>query len=43
MVNDNGTLKNAFVWIKSGLPDKQWPVPTTPVSSSRTAACTSRT
>jgi plastocyanin len=32
MVNDNGTLKNAFVWIKSGLPDKQWPVPTTSVS-----------
>jgi Carboxypeptidase regulatory-like domain len=27
IVNDNGTLKNTFVWIKSGLPDKQWPVP----------------
>lgn len=32
IVNDNGTLRNTFVWIKSGLPDKQWPVPTTPVS-----------
>src|SRR5712692_4830956 len=24
LVNDNGTLKNVFVWVKSGLPDKQW-------------------
>ena len=32
IVNDNGTLRNTFVWIKSGLPDKQWPVPTTNVS-----------
>ena len=32
IVNDNGTLRYTFVWIKSGLPDKQWPVPTTPVS-----------
>ncbi|MBM3774157.1 MAG: hypothetical protein FJW37_03255, partial [Acidobacteria bacterium] len=24
VVNDNGTLRNAFVWIKSGLPDRQW-------------------
>ena len=31
VVNDNGTLKNVFVWVKSGLPDKQWQVPTTPV------------
>lgn len=32
VVNDNGTLKNAFVWIKSGLPaDKTWQVPTTAV------------
>ncbi|MGD0362900.1 MAG: hypothetical protein ABSC93_18635, partial [Bryobacteraceae bacterium] len=31
IVNDNGTLRNTFVWIKSGLPDKQWPVPSTPV------------
>jgi plastocyanin len=28
VVNGNGTLKNAFVWIKAGLPDKQWAVPT---------------
>lgn len=32
VVNSNGTLKNAFVWIKSGLPaDKTWQVPTTAV------------
>lgn len=31
VVNGNGTLKNAFVWVKSGLPDKNWKVPTTPV------------
>src|SRR5579859_7972505 len=27
IVNGNGTLKNAFIWVKSGLPDKQWPAP----------------
>ena len=28
IVNSNGTLKNAFVWVKAGLPaDKQWAVP----------------
>jgi len=32
IVNDNKTLKNAFVWIKSGLPDKTWQVPSTPVA-----------
>jgi hypothetical protein len=32
VVNPNGTLKNSFVWIKAGLPDKQWAVPTTAVS-----------
>jgi len=32
VVNGNGTLKNAFVWIKSGLPDKNWAVPATPVT-----------
>jgi hypothetical protein len=32
IVNDNGTLRNTFVWIKSGLPDRQWPTPTTPVT-----------
>jgi plastocyanin len=32
-VNDNGTLKYVFVWVKSGLPtDKQWAVPTNQVS-----------
>ncbi|HTS31525.1 MAG TPA: carboxypeptidase regulatory-like domain-containing protein [Bryobacteraceae bacterium] len=31
IVNGNKTLKNAFVWIKSGLPDKTWQVPSTPV------------
>jgi plastocyanin len=32
VVNPNGTMKNAFVWIKSGLPaDKTWQVPTTAV------------
>jgi len=32
VVNSNGTLKNAFVWIKAGLPDKQWTVPATAVT-----------
>ena len=32
IINDNGTVRNAFVWIKAGLPDRQWPTPTTPVS-----------
>jgi hypothetical protein len=27
VVNDNGTLKNVLVYVKSGLPDKQWPTP----------------
>jgi len=31
VVNGNGTLKNVFVWVKSGLPEKNWAVPTTPV------------
>jgi hypothetical protein len=25
VVNDNGTLRNTFVYVKSGLPDRQWP------------------
>src|ERR1700680_540838 len=29
VVNLNGTLKNVFVWVKAGVPDRQWPVPTT--------------
>jgi hypothetical protein len=31
-VNPDGTLKNVFVWVKSGLPNYQWPVPSTPVT-----------
>lgn len=31
IVNGNGTLKNVFVWVKSGLPDRQWPVPAEPI------------
>jgi carboxypeptidase family protein len=31
VVNGNGTLKNVFVWVKAGVPDKQWPIPATPV------------
>lgn len=31
VVNTNGTLKNVFVWIKTGVPDRQWPIPSTPV------------
>jgi len=27
IVNSNGTLRNVFVWIKSGLPPAKWPVP----------------
>src|SRR5262249_16785515 len=29
VLNANGTLKNAFVWVKSGLPDANWQVPET--------------
>ena len=28
VVNNNGTLRYTFVWIKSGLPNKQWPAAT---------------
>ena len=31
VVNDNGTLRYTLVYIKSGLPDRQWPAPSTPV------------
>lgn len=31
IVNGNGTLRNVFVWVKSGLPDRQWPTPATAV------------
>ena len=27
VLNDNGTLRNVFVWVKAGLPDRQWPAP----------------
>ena len=30
IVNGNRTLKNAFVWVKSGLPEGTWPVPAAP-------------
>ena len=29
VINDNGTLKNVLVYVKSGLPDRQWPTPST--------------
>jgi plastocyanin len=32
VINANGTVKYAFVWIKTGLPDKQWAVPTSDVA-----------
>lgn len=28
--NENGTLRDVFVYVKSGLPKQDWPVPTTP-------------
>jgi len=31
IINGNSTLKNVFVWVKSGVPDRQWPIPGTPV------------
>lgn len=31
VLNSNGTLKNVFVRIKSGLPQQEWPTPTTAV------------
>jgi plastocyanin len=30
VVNPNGTLRNVFVWIKSGVPELNWAVPTAP-------------
>jgi len=37
VVNDNGTLKNAFVWVKSGLPDgTTWQIPATTVELNQT-------
>ncbi len=31
VVNTNGTLKNVFIYVKSGLPARQWAAPKTPV------------
>ena len=31
VVNDNGTLRYAFVWVKAGVPDRQWPAAATPM------------
>jgi plastocyanin len=31
VINGNNTVKYAFVWVKSGLPDKNWQTPTAPV------------
>src|SRR5580704_4003369 len=36
LVNENGTLRYTFVWIKSGLPDRQWPTPATSVKLEQT-------
>jgi hypothetical protein len=44
IVNDNGTLKNVFVWVKGGLPaDKTWAVPPLRWLSRRRVACIRRT
>ena len=32
VVNSNNTLKNVFVWVKSGLPDKNWQTPSSAVT-----------
>src|SRR5450755_1850593 len=32
VINDNGTVRYAFVWVKKGVPDKQWPTPATSVA-----------
>lgn len=32
VVNTNGTLKNVFVYVKAGLPARQWPAPKTAVA-----------
>ncbi len=31
VVNENSTLKDVFVYVKSGLPEREWPMPTEPV------------
>jgi hypothetical protein len=30
IVGSDGSLRNAFVYVKAGLPDRQWPTPATP-------------
>ncbi len=30
VLNENGTLRNVFIYVKAGLPAGDWPVPTTP-------------
>lgn len=32
VINDNGTLRYTFVYVKSGLPDRQWPAPSNAVT-----------
>lgn len=32
VINDNGTVRYTFVWVKSGLPDSSWPAPSGTVS-----------
>lgn len=32
VVNGNGTLRNVFVWVKSGVPASNWAVPPSPVA-----------
>ena len=36
VVNPNATLRNVFVWIKSGLPDARWPPPAQPAQLDQT-------
>jgi len=32
VINSNGTLRNVFVWVKTGVPAQNWAVPATPVA-----------
>lgn len=32
VINDNGTVRYTFVWVKAGLPDTSWPAPSGAVS-----------
>ena len=36
VINDNGTVKYAFVWVKAGLPDQTWQIPTSTVELNQT-------